>query len=94
MLLDLAQRDTSNRSVRLAELLVEELNGATRMVKQRPAQASFVVLQSPLIPSVLIELGYLSNPAEENALADDAHIARLTAAMVRAIDAYFGVERS
>ena len=94
VLLDLAQRDTSNRSVRLAELLVEELNGATRMVKQRPAQASFVVLQSPLIPSVLIELGYLSNPAEENALADDAHIARLTAAMVRAIDAYFGVERS
>jgi N-acetylmuramoyl-L-alanine amidase len=94
VLLDLAQRDTNGRSVRLAELLVEELNGATRMVKQRPAQASFVVLQSPLIPSVLIELGYLSNPGDENALADDAHIARLAAAMVRAIDAYFGVERS
>jgi N-acetylmuramoyl-L-alanine amidase len=94
VLLDMAQRDTNGRSVRLAELLVEELTGATRMVKQRPAQASFVVLQSPLIPSVLIELGYLSNPVEENALADDAHIARLVAAMVRAIDAYFGVARS
>jgi N-acetylmuramoyl-L-alanine amidase len=94
VLLDLAQRDTNGRSVRLAELLVEELNGATRMVKERPAQASFVVLQSPLIPSVLVELGYLSNPAEENALAGDAHIARLVAAMVRAIDAYFGVEQS
>jgi N-acetylmuramoyl-L-alanine amidase len=94
VLLDMAQRDTNGRSLRLAELLVQELNGATRMVKRQPAQASFVVLQSPQIPSVLIELGYLSNPAEENALADDAHIARLAAAMVRAIDAYFGVERS
>jgi N-acetylmuramoyl-L-alanine amidase len=94
VLLDLAQRDTNGRSVMLAELLIAELNGATKMVKQRPAQASFVVLQSPLIPSVLIELGYLSNRAEENALAGDAHVARLAAAMVRAIDAYFGMEQS
>jgi N-acetylmuramoyl-L-alanine amidase len=94
VLLDMTQRDTNGRSVRLAELLVQELNGATRMVKQQPAQASFVVLQSPQIPSVLVELGYLSNPVEEYALADDAHIARLAAAVVRAIDVYFGVERS
>lgn len=90
-LLALAQRDTNSRSVRLAELLMQELNGATRMVKRRPAQASFVVLQSPEIPSVLVELGYLSNPFDERALADDAHIARLAAAIARAIDGYFGV---
>jgi N-acetylmuramoyl-L-alanine amidase len=40
---------------------------------------------------VLIELGYLSNPADEKALADDAHIARLATAVARAVDAYFGV---
>jgi N-acetylmuramoyl-L-alanine amidase len=93
-LLALAQRDTISRSVRLAELLMQELNGATRMVKRRPAQASFVVLQSPEIPSVLVELGYLSNPFDESALADDGHIARLAAAIARAIDGYFGVESS
>jgi N-acetylmuramoyl-L-alanine amidase len=94
VLIDLARRVTNGRSLQLAELLVLELDGATPMVKRRPAQASFVVLQSPDIPSVLVELGYLSNPADASALADDAHIARLAAAIVRAIDGYFGVEAS
>jgi N-acetylmuramoyl-L-alanine amidase len=89
MLIALAQRDAE--SITLAELLVQELHGATKMVKRRPAQAGFVVLKSPDMPSVLIELGYLSNPADEMALADDAHIARLAVAVARAVDAYFGV---
>jgi N-acetylmuramoyl-L-alanine amidase len=70
---------------------VQELNGTTKMAKRRPAQAGFVVLKSPDMPSVLIELGYLSNPADEKALADDAHIARLAIAVARAVDAYFEV---
>jgi N-acetylmuramoyl-L-alanine amidase len=94
MLIALAQRATNGRSLQLAELLMLELDGATPMAKRRPAQASFVVLQSPDIPSVLVELGYLSNPGDESALTDDAHIARLAAAIVRAIDGYFGVEQS
>jgi N-acetylmuramoyl-L-alanine amidase len=89
-LIDPVQPD-ANRSIRLAELLAQELNGATRMAKRAPAQAGFIVLQSPAIPSVLIELGYLSNPADEKALADHAHIARLAAAVARAVDAYFRV---
>jgi N-acetylmuramoyl-L-alanine amidase len=91
ILIDLAQRDASNKSIRMADLLMQELNGVTKMVRRRPAQAGFVVLKSPDMPSVLIELGYLSNPADEKALADDAHIARLARAMARAVDAYFGV---
>ena len=90
LLVDLAERDSNRESVRLAELLVQELNGATNMVKLRPAQAGFVVLTSREMPSVLIELGYLSNPADEQALADDAHIARLATAIARAVDVYFG----
>jgi N-acetylmuramoyl-L-alanine amidase len=89
--IDLAQRDASNKSIRLAELLVQELNGATKIAKRRRAQAGFVVLKSLDMPSVLIELGYLSNPADEKALADDAHIARLATAVAQAVDAYFGV---
>jgi N-acetylmuramoyl-L-alanine amidase len=91
ILIDLAQRDANNKSVTFAELLVETLNGATKMAKRRRAQAGFVVLKSPDMPSVLVELGYLSNAADEKALADDAHIARLAAAVARAIDLYFGV---
>jgi N-acetylmuramoyl-L-alanine amidase len=87
--IDLAQRDAE--SITVAELLVNELNRATKMAKRRPARADFVVLQSADMPSVLIELGYLSNPADENALTGDAHIARLAAAVARAVDVYFGV---
>jgi N-acetylmuramoyl-L-alanine amidase len=91
ILIDLAQRDANNKSVKLAELLVEELKGTTKMAKRRRAQAGFVVLKSPDMPSVLIELGYLSNPADEKALADDGHIARLATAVTQAIDLYFRV---
>jgi len=92
--IDLARRDANTKSIIVAELLVQELNGATKMAKRRRAQAGFIVLQSPDMPSVLIELGYLSNPADEKALADDAYIARLATAVAQAVDAYFGVEPS
>jgi N-acetylmuramoyl-L-alanine amidase len=46
------------------------------------------------MPSVLIELGYLSNPTDEKALADPAHIGKLAASMVRAIDRHFGLAPS
>ena len=94
ILIDLAQRDANHRSVTLAELLVRELNGATKMVRRQPAQARFVVLQSPDMPSVLIELGYLSNPADERALGDEAHLARLATAVARAVALYFGARSS
>jgi N-acetylmuramoyl-L-alanine amidase len=90
ILIDLAQRDANNKSIRVAELLVEELRGATDMAKRARAQAGFVVLKSPDMPSVLIELGYLSNPDDEKALADPAHIDQLATAVVRAIDRHFG----
>jgi N-acetylmuramoyl-L-alanine amidase len=84
----------NDQSMRLAELLEQELHGATKMARRRPAPAKFVVLRSPDMPSVLIELGYLSNPADEKALADDAHIVSLAIAVARAVDLYFGVEPS
>jgi N-acetylmuramoyl-L-alanine amidase len=87
----LAQRDANNKSIRLAELLMLELNAATKTAKRRRAEAGFVVLNSADMPSVLIELGFLSNPADEEALADDAHIARLATAVARAVDVYFEV---
>jgi N-acetylmuramoyl-L-alanine amidase len=91
ILIDLAQRDANNKSIEVADLLVDELGSVTRMVRRQRSQAGFVVLKSPDMPSVLIELGYLSNPTDEKALADEAHIARLADAVAQAVDLYFEV---
>lgn len=92
ILIDLAQRAAKNQSIRLAEHLVAELSTVTRMARRRRSQAGFVVLKSPDMPSVLVELGYLSNADDERALRDPAHLSNLAKAMVRAIDRYFASE--
>jgi N-acetylmuramoyl-L-alanine amidase len=69
--------------------MVDELGGVTTMLRRQRQQAGFVVLKSPDMPSVLIELGYLSNPREEQLLRDPAYLAKLATALVRAIDRYF-----
>jgi N-acetylmuramoyl-L-alanine amidase len=89
ILIDLAQRDSNNKSVEVAEYLVEELRAVTNMARRHRSQAGFVVLKSPDMPSTLVELGYLSSAKDEKALSDPAHVAKLAAAMHRAIDRYF-----
>ena len=93
ILIDLAQRDANNRSVQVADHFVSELKAVTKMARPRRSQAGFVVLKSPDMPSVLVELGYLSNAADEQALRDPAHLARMAEAMVGAIDQYFAPGR-
>jgi N-acetylmuramoyl-L-alanine amidase len=61
----------------------------TALTRRRPAQAGFVVLKSPDMPSVLVELGYLSNRADERKLVDPKHLGKLATGMVAAIDDYF-----
>lgn len=94
ILIDLAQRDSNNKSIRFAEGLVHEMAAITRLSRQRRQQAGFVVLKSPDMPSALIELGYLSNASEEQLLRDRQHQANLAKAIVRAIDRYFTAESS
>jgi N-acetylmuramoyl-L-alanine amidase len=89
ILIDLAQRDTNNKSMRFADILMGQLAPVTTLTRGRPAQAGFVVLKSPDMPSVLIELGYLSNREDERRLTDPHHLAKLAKALVTAIDRYF-----
>ena len=65
ILLDLEQRDTMNKSSRFANMVVNTLGRATDILPRQPHRsAAFVVLKAPDVPSVLIELGYLSNSAD------------------------------
>jgi len=65
ILLDLEQRDTMNKSSRFAQLALSALSPATDILPRQPHRsAAFVVLKAPDVPSVLVELGYLSNSAD------------------------------
>ena len=94
ILIDLAMRDTNNKSIALADLMAEELGQVTQMVKRHRRFAGFAVLKSPDMPSVLLELGYLSNPDDARNLAQPDYRAKLGKAIVRALDRYFKAPRS
>ena len=94
ILIDLAQRDTNNKSIALADAMAEELARVTSLVKRHRRFAGFAVLKSPDVPSVLLELGYLSNPDDARNLAQRNYRAKLGQAIVRSLDRYFAVPRS
>jgi N-acetylmuramoyl-L-alanine amidase len=91
ILIDLAQRDTMNRSGRFAETAVEELSHATDILPREPHRAAaFVVLKAPDVPAVLIELGYLSNPRDCAQVRTDGWRDGVASAIADAVDRHFG----
>jgi N-acetylmuramoyl-L-alanine amidase len=89
ILIDLAQRESMNQAVRVAGLLVDNMRTTGSVLDRSHRFAGFAVLKAPDIPSVLIELGYLSNRADEQRLLSESHRTKMAAAIKRAIDAYF-----
>ena len=89
ILIDLAQRETMNYSARFAALLVTQLRRTGKTLRNAHRFAGFAVLKAPDIPSVLIEMGYLSNPTEERLLRRPAYQRKLADAIARAMDRYF-----
>ncbi len=93
ILIDLAQRDTMNRSVRFAETVVGALPTATMLLPLFPHRsAGFAVLKGPDIPAVLIELGYLTNPKDEAEMATEAWRNGVARAISSAVDTHFAPE--
>jgi len=89
ILLDLARRQTNNRSLTLARAIVEELGRTVPLLDTPHRAAGFTVLTAPDMPSVLVELGCLSNPGDERLLCQRAYQQRLAQGLARAIDDYF-----
>lgn len=89
ILFDLAQRDTRNHSNLFARTLVGSLKNAARLHKSPLRSAGFVVLKSPDVPSVLLELGYLSSPDDLKQMTSEAWREKVTVAVVAAIDRFF-----
>ncbi|MDJ0514034.1 MAG: N-acetylmuramoyl-L-alanine amidase [Methyloceanibacter sp.] len=89
ILIDLAQRETNNRSVVMARSIVGELAAKGRLHTRQLRSAGFRVLKAPDVPSVLLELGFLSNEEDEKQLTSDVWRDRMASAISDAVDNYF-----
>ena len=89
ILINLAQRETMNRSSEFAGFLVQEMRKSASLLNDTHRFAGFAVLKAPDVPSVLLEMGYLSNRNEEKLLKQESYRKKLAAATKKAIDNYF-----
>ncbi|MFZ0261453.1 MAG: N-acetylmuramoyl-L-alanine amidase [Pseudolabrys sp.] len=89
ILVDLAQRETKTFSMQFARTVVEELKSAARLHKHPLKSAGFKVLLAPDVPSVLVELGYMSTKDDLKQLTSANWRARTAQALAQAVDAYF-----
>lgn len=89
ILVDLTQRETTNRSAQFAQVVIPKLGEVAPLVRNTHRNAGLFVLLAPDVPAVLIETGFLSNAADERRLADPRARERMAGAMAEAVDAYF-----
>lgn len=90
ILINLAMRDTMNQSKFFANTLVSHMgNGGIRMLQNPHRYAGFAVLKAPEIPSVLVEVGFMSNRSEAAALSSESYRRTVAASLKSGIDAYF-----
>lgn len=88
ILIDLVQRETRTFSNRFAHLLMSEVKKSMRLHKHPLKSAGFKVLKAPDVPSVLVELGYVSNKDDFEHLVSDSWRAKAVASMAQAIDIF------
>jgi N-acetylmuramoyl-L-alanine amidase len=89
ILIDLAQRETKQFSVNFATSLIGELKTSARLHKHPLKSAGFRVLKAPDVPSVLVELGYVTNRQDLKLLTSEAWRGRATDSIVQAVNTFF-----
>ena len=89
ILASLVRQETRQGASRMAHSVVGALGREIGLLQNPQREAGFVVLKAPDIPSVLVEMGFMSNRTDEAALRRADYRARVASAMKRAVDAYF-----
>ncbi|WP_376689979.1 N-acetylmuramoyl-L-alanine amidase [Wenzhouxiangella sp. EGI_FJ10409] len=89
VLLDLSQNVAIEYSTEAAEAILGELAAVGKQHRKQVERANFVVLRSPDVPSVLVEVGFISNPHDEANLNQGTHRSQLAAAIVNGVRRHF-----
>ena len=89
ILIDLVQRETMNQSAVFADAIVQEITKKIKTHRRPHKFAGFAVLKALDIPSILLEMGYLSNIKDETLLNTDAFQKKLGRAILLGLDRYF-----
>jgi N-acetylmuramoyl-L-alanine amidase len=88
ILIDLMRRETQTFSVNLAKTVLGKFEGKIKLINNPHRSARFMVLRAPDVPSILVELGYLSNPQDERLLNDPKWRAQAAELLMKAVEAY------
>ena len=92
ILIDLVQRESKTHSLVFAKKAVNEMGPVTAFTGKPMRSAGFMVLKAPDVPSVLVELGYLSSRQDESQLTSPAWQEKVASAMARAVTTYFATQ--
>jgi N-acetylmuramoyl-L-alanine amidase len=92
ILASLVQHETRVGSAQMQRQIVASLGKSVPLLENPARHAGFAVLKSADIPSVLVEMGFMSNPHDEAALRKASHRAMVASAIHRAVDGYFAAE--
>ena len=90
VLLGLMSRDTSRASLEMASMVVRSLPPVFTPLERPRRQANFAVLRAPDIPSVLVEMGFISNPIDEKLLAKRSYQSKISSRLSLSVQRYFG----
>lgn len=88
VLVDLSMDRKMEASIALGEAVLGALSGVAKLHKPQVGQAGFAVLKSPDVPSILVETGFLSNPAEARRLASSRYQRRIAGAIAEGVRDY------
>jgi N-acetylmuramoyl-L-alanine amidase len=89
ILIDLAERETRGKSAQFATLVIRSLSREITLLNNTHRFAGFAVLKAPDIPSILVEIGFLSSPQEEKQLKSEAYRKKVVRGIAAAVDMYF-----
>jgi N-acetylmuramoyl-L-alanine amidase len=89
ILFDLTQRATRNKSSTFADILISKVGGHAPLLPRAHRDANYLVLLAPDVPSVLYEMGFITNLDDEALLTSESHRAKVVGGIASAIDEYF-----